>query len=106
VLHIVHGESTGRFFKSPKRAALRDAEFVLTFSILKSREKEFSWAIYVLGVITLMASRITKVKDQGPVASAYRIYGLLYGFVIGSASIISRTLGQEFATRTLLSKLL
>jgi GT2 family glycosyltransferase len=106
VLHIVHGESTGRFFKSLKRAALRDAEFVLTFSILKSREKEFSWVIYILGVITLMASRITKVKDQGPVASAYRIYGLLYGFVIGSASIISKTFGQEFAARTLLSKLL
>ena len=105
VLHIVHSESTGRFFLSPRRAALRDAEFVLTFFILKSQEKELSWVAYVLGVITLIISRLMKAREYGLLTSIYRVYGLLYGFVTGCAYMISKTLKRSFPIRTSLSRL-
>jgi len=106
VSHIVHSESMGRFFQSPKRAALRDAEFVLTFSILKSQEKELSWVAHILGVISLVISRAMKAKEYGIITSIYRVYGLLYGFVTGSAYMISKTLRRSFCIRASLSRLL
>jgi len=106
VLHLVHSESTGRFFKTPRRAALRDAEFVLTFSILKSREKEFSWVAYILGITTLTISRLMRAREYGLLISIYRVYGLLSGFVTGCAYMISKTLKRSFPIRTSLSRLL
>jgi glycosyltransferase involved in cell wall biosynthesis len=106
VSHIVHDESMGRFFKNPKRAALRDAEFVLTFSILKSQEKELKWIAFLLGIITLIVSRVKKIKEYGFITSAYRVYGLLCGFVAGSALSISKLFGRKFNARAYLSRLL
>jgi glycosyltransferase involved in cell wall biosynthesis len=106
VLHITQTESLGRFFSSPKRAALRDAELVLTFSLLKNQEKEFSWISHILGILTLIAARIIRANKYGLYNSIYRIYGLLYGFVTGSIYIISKKRGQKFPVRTFLSKLL
>ena len=106
VLHLVHSESTGRFFKTPRRAALRDAEFVLTFSILKSREKEFSWVAYILGITTLTISRLMRAREYGLLISIYRVYGLLSGFVTGCAYMISKTLKRSFPIRASLSRLL
>lgn len=90
VLHIVQNESLGRFFSSPKRAALRDAELVLTFSLLKNQEREFSWISHILGILTLIAARIMRVNKYGLSNSIYRIYGLLYGFITGSVYVISK----------------
>ena len=105
VSHIIHSESMGRFFKNPKRAALRDAEFVLTFSILKSQEKDLSWIAYILGIITLIISRVFKAKENGIRISMYRIYGLLSGFVTGSAYLISKTIKGSFHVRASLKRL-
>jgi len=106
VLHIVHRESTGRFFQSPRRAALRDAEFVLTFAFLKSQERELSWIAHILGLLALIGRRITKANERGLTITAYRVFGLLRGFVIGSAYLMSRSAGQGFCTREALMKLL
>lgn len=106
VLHIAHSESTGRFFQSPMRAALRDAEFVLTFSVLKPQEKEFSWGAYILGVIALIVSRLMRAKEYKLLTSVYRVYGLLYGFVTGCLYMVSKSLGRSFPIRILLRRLL
>lgn len=106
VLHIVHKESMGRFFQSPSRAALRDAEFILTFFSLKSQEKGVLWVAYVLGLITLVIGRILRGRDYGFFISMHRIHGLLYGFVVGCAYVISRDIGGKFSIRNALKKLL
>ena len=106
VLHVVHRESTGRFFQSPKRAALRDAEFILTFAFLRSQERELSWIAYILGVFALIGRRITRVNERGLIITLHRIIGLLRGFVIGSAYLISKVIRQSFSIRAALSKLL
>lgn len=106
VLHIVHGESLGRFFQKPKRAALRDAEFVLTFPLLRSKEKEVSWPAYILGIITLIVGRMLNGRNYGFSISMYRIYGLRYGSVVGYASLVSKALGGKFSIRNSLSALL
>lgn len=106
VLHIVHSESTGRFFKTPKRAALRDAEFVLTFFFLKSQEREISWLAYALGVLSLIFARTMRVREYGLLTSLYRIYGLSYGFLIGFTYTIFNAFGQKFSIRASLSMLL
>lgn len=102
VLHIVHGESLGRFFQKPKRAALRDAEFVLTFPFLRSQEKEVSLHSYVLGIITLIVGRVLNGRNYGFSVLMHRIYGLLYGSVVGCAFIISNLLGGKFSIRNAL----
>ena len=104
VLHIVHKESTGRFFQSPSRAAHRDAEFVLTFFSLKSQEKGLSWFAYILGVIKLIVGRILRGQDYGFLMSMYRIYGLLSGLVVGCASVISKAFGGNFSIRNSLTR--
>jgi glycosyltransferase involved in cell wall biosynthesis len=106
VLHLVHRESTGRFFQSPKRAALRDAEFILTFAFLKSQERELSWIAYILGLFALIGRRITRVSERGLIITISRVIGLLYGFVIGSAYLISKAICQSFSIRVALSRLL
>ena len=106
VLHIIHSDSLGRFFQKPKKAALRDAEYVLTFSILKSREKELSWVSHILGITTLTISRLIRAREYGLLTSICRVYGLLFGFVTGCAYIISKTLRRSFPVRTSLSRLL
>ena len=106
VLHFIHKESTGRFYARPKRAALRDAEYVLTYLSLKSKVKAISWPAYALGVSQLILARILRAKNYGPIVSIYRVYGLLHGFVITNSSIISGTLGGKFSIRNSLAKLL
>lgn len=106
VLHIVHSESQGRFFQRPTRAALRDAEFVLTFPFLRSQEKEVSWFAYTLGVIKLIVGRILRGQEYGFLISMYRIYGLSYGFIIGCGASVSHALGGKFSVRNSLVALL
>lgn len=102
VLHIIHSESLGRFFQKAKRAALRDAEFVLTFPFLRSQEKEVSLHSYVLGIITLIVGRVLNGRNYGFSVLMHRIYGLLYGSVVGCAFIISNLLGGKFSIRNAL----
>jgi len=106
VLHLVHKESTGRFFQSPSRAALRDAEYVLTFFNLKSEEKEVFWVAYFLGFVMLVISRLLRGRDYGFSISMHRIYGLLCGFVTGCTFVISHALGGNFSIRNSLHKFL
>jgi glycosyltransferase involved in cell wall biosynthesis len=104
VLHIVHDESLGRFFKTPLRAAHREAEYVLTFFILNSEEQEVSWIPYMLELATLIVSRALSAKNYGFQIAAARIYGLLYGFVVGCAFTISKILGWPFSIKNCLIK--
>jgi glycosyltransferase involved in cell wall biosynthesis len=104
VLHIVHKESLGRFFRTRLRAAHREAEYVLSFFILKSSEREISWIPYVLELASLVISRALSARDYGFLISASRIYGLLYGFVVGCSYLISKALGGRFSIRNSLNK--
>ncbi len=106
VLHVIHRESTGRFYTTPKKAALRDAEFVLTFLSLRSKAKDVSWIAYILGVFKLILARILRAKNYGLTTSVYRVYGLLYGFVIANSYAISGALGGRFSIRNSLERLL
>ena len=105
VSHIVHYESMGRFFQSPMRAALRDAEFVLTFFVLRSQERRVSWFAYFLGVTTLIIGRILRGRNYGFLTSIHRIYGLLYGSVVGCSFVISGALGGNFSIRNALTSM-
>jgi len=105
VSHIVHCESMGRFFQSPMRAALRDAEFVLTFFVLRSKERRVSWFAYFLGVTTLIIGRILRGQNYGFLTSVHRIYGLLYGSVVGCSFVISGALGGNFSMRNALTSM-
>lgn len=104
VLHIVHSESLGRFFQTRSRAAHRDAEYILSFFFLKPYEQEVSWPPYILELISLILSRILSIRNYGLVMSMSRVYGLLYGFVVGCAASISRFLGGKFSVKNSLLK--
>jgi len=106
VKHITQKESLGRFYRSHKRAALRDAEFALTFFSLKPKGEQFSWIAYFLSIIVLAFSRISRARENGLLTVVYRVYGLLYGVVTGLAHVLSRFFGQDFSIRASLSKLL
>lgn len=104
VLHIMHGESLGRFFRTPARAAHRDAEYVLSFFLLKGDESEISWFPYFLELFSLIIGRALSATKYGCSISISRIYGILDGFVIGCAASISKLLGGEFSIKNALSK--
>jgi len=104
VLHIIHSESMARFFRTPGRAALREAEYVLSFFLLKSLEKEVSWTAYILRLFELLISRALSARKYGHFF-IYRIYGILYGFVIGCAFTISTAFKGKFSIKNSLSKL-
>jgi len=106
VLHIVHKESLGRFFSSPTRSTLRDAEFVLTFFVLRSQDKEVYASAYFLELIKLLVGRVYRGREYGFLTAMYRIYGLLCGTVIGCASILSNSLGGNFSINNSLNALL
>lgn len=96
VMHIVHKESLGRFSQNPSFAALKDAEYVVMFHMIKIHEQEVSWIGYVIELSLLILSRILGARNYGFKTSLYRIYGLLYGFIIG-------ILGDEKSIRNLLT---
>ena len=104
VLHIVHDESLGRFFKSPSRSAHRDAEYILSFFLLRDAEPELSWPPYALELISLIISRALSAKTYGLTISMSRIYGLMYGFVVGCAFTISKIFKGKFSIRLALHK--
>ena len=104
VYHIVHAESLGRFFKSPSRAAHRDAEYILSFFIIKSSSREVSWVPFTLELVSLVASRALNAKKYGFAVSIARIYGLIYGTVVGCGYYISRMSKGNFSIKTALRK--
>lgn len=104
VLHIVHSESLGRFFQTPSRAAHRDAEYILSFFILKPNEPEVSWPHYILELFSLIISRALSARHYGLNLAISRIYGLLYGFIAGCTSRISSKLGGKFSIKNSLQK--
>ena len=104
VLHIVHDESLGRFFRSPSRAAHRDAEYVLSFFILKSGESEISWVPYFLELLSLIVSRALTARKYGVAIAMSRIYGIVYGFVVGCAFKVSKTLKGNFSIKMALQR--
>ncbi len=104
VLHIVHDESLGRFFRTPARAAHRDAEYVLSFFLLRKSESEISWVLYFFELFSLIIGRTLSATKYGCIISASRIYGILYGFVIGCAASISKIFGGSFSIKNALSK--
>jgi len=83
VMHVVHEESLGRFSLRPSFAALKDAEYVVAFHMVKAHEKEVSWIGYIIELYLLMLGRILGARNYGFKTSLYRVYGLLYGFIIG-----------------------
>ena len=106
VLHVVHSESLGRFFHTPSRAAHRDAEYVLTFFILKPTKHEISWSVFVVELASLIISRALQARTYGFSIASARIYGLLYGFTVGCAYSISRTFRGKFSIKNALHKFL
>ncbi len=104
VLHITHNESLGRFFRTPSRAAHRDAEYVLSFFLLKRDESEVSWFLYVFELFSLIVGRALSATKYGCAISISRIYGILDGFVIGCAAYISKILGGDFSIKNALFK--
>lgn len=105
ILHICHKESLGRFFQNPSRATLRDAEYVLSFFILKSHKENVLWCAYLLELATLIVGRALRAQKYGFLTSIHRIYGLLYGSVVGCAFTISSVLGGKFSIRNSLNNL-
>jgi len=104
VLHIVHSQSLGRFFQTPSRAAHRDAEYILSFFILKQSDNEISWSIFVLQLLSLIVSRALQTRIYGLRIALSRIYGLLYGFTAGCAYHISRIFRGNFSIKNSLLK--
>lgn len=106
VLHVVHGESLGRFFQTPSRAAHRDAEYVLSFFILKPNEREISWSVFVVELASLITSRALQARTYGFSIASARIYGLLYGLAVGCAYSISNTFRGSFSIKNALYRFL
>lgn len=69
-------------------------------------DEAFIGHLYNWWVFKLILARILRAKDYGPVVSTYRVYGLLYGFVIVNSSIISDAFGGKFSIKNSLAKLL
>jgi len=106
VLHVVHSESLGRFFQTPSRAAHRDAEYVLTFFILKPTEREISWSVFVVELTSLIISRALQTRTYGLSIALARIYGLMYGLIVGCAYILSNTFRGRFSIKEALHRFL
>jgi GT2 family glycosyltransferase len=104
VLHVVHSESLGRFFQTPSRAAHRDAEYILTFFILKPNEREISWSVYIVELASLIISRALQARTYGLSIALARIYGILYGLTVGCAYSISNTFRGRFSIKNALYK--
>jgi hypothetical protein len=104
VFHIVHEESLGRFFQTPSRAAHREAEYILSFFLLRSEEREISLVPYVLELTSLIVSRALSIRNYGFAIASSRIYGLLYGLVAGCAYSISKVLRGKFSLESSLNK--
>lgn len=104
VLHVVHSESLGRFFQTPSRAAHRDAEYILTFFILKPNEHEISWSVFVVELASLIISRALQARTYGLTIALARIYGLLYGLTVGCAYRISNIFRGRFSIKNALRK--
>ena len=104
VSHLVQNDTLGRFYKNPKKAALRDAEFVLTFPVAKSHE-DVSLVNCMLSIITIMFAYVLKVRKHGLTVVLHRIYGLFYGFALSCALTFSNSLGNRFSKRHALADL-
>jgi glycosyltransferase involved in cell wall biosynthesis len=104
VHHIIHAESLGRFFKSPSRAAHRDAEYILSFFIIKPSSPEVSWVPFALELVSLVISRALNAKKYGFNVSIARIYGLVYGTVVGCGFYLSKLSKGNFSIKTALRK--
>jgi glycosyltransferase involved in cell wall biosynthesis len=104
VLHVVHSESLGRFFHTPSRAAHRDAEYILSFFILKPTESEISRSIFVVELASLVISRALQARTYGLTIALARIYGLLYGLTVGCAYSISNAFRGRFSIKNALRK--
>jgi len=104
VFHVVHGESLGRFFQTPSRAAHRDAEYILSFFILKPNEREISWSVFAVELASLIISRALQARTYGSSIALARIYGLFYGFTVGCAYVLSNTFRGRFSIKNALQK--
>jgi glycosyltransferase involved in cell wall biosynthesis len=96
VLHLVQDDTLGRFYKKPKKAALRDAEFVLSFPFVRLH-KNISFVAYSLALFTILFAYILNMRRYGLSILLHRIYGLFYGFVVACALVISNSLGGNFS---------
>ncbi|MHA1989278.1 MAG: glycosyltransferase family 2 protein [Promethearchaeota archaeon] len=103
VRHITHDESLGRYFQSPSRAVLQGAEHVLSFFILRLNEKEVSWIPFILTFFELIFGQVLHVKKSRFLSIA-KIYGLIYGFVVGCAFTVSNSFEGNFSIRNALIK--
>ena len=101
VLHLVQDDTLGRFYINPKKAALRDAEFLVTFPTLRLTE-EVSVTNYILAIITIAFAYVLNIRKYGFTLLLHRLYGLLYGFVVSCALIFSNSLGCNFSKRNAL----
>jgi glycosyltransferase involved in cell wall biosynthesis len=104
VSHLVQDDTLGRFYKSPKRATLRDAEFVLTFPAVRSHEG-VSMINCILSIITIIFAYVLKIRKYGFTIVLHRIYGLVYGFVLSCALIFANSLGSNFSKTNALAEL-
>lgn len=104
VSHLVQDDTLGRFYKSPKKAALRDAEFVLTFPVARSHEG-VSMINCLLSIITIIFAYVLKIRKYGLTIVLHRIYGLVYGFVLLCALAFANSLGASFSKTDALSDL-
>jgi len=96
VLHLIQDDTLGRFYKKPKKAALRDAEFVLSFPFVRSHEN-ISVIAYSLAILTILFAYILNMRRYGLSILLHRIYGLFYGFVVACALVISHSSGGNFS---------
>lgn len=96
VLHIVLEDTLGRFYNDPKKAALRDTEFLLTFPFVK-RTSNVSFIAYILSIASILFAYMLKVRKYGLSVLKCRAYGLAYGFVVASSMMISKAIGGNFS---------
>lgn len=104
VSHLVQDDTLGRFYKSPKKATLRDAEFILTFPAVRSHEG-VSMINCILSIITIIFAYVLKIRKYGFTMVLHRIYGLVYGFVLSCALIFANSLGSNFSKQNALAGL-
>jgi glycosyltransferase involved in cell wall biosynthesis len=104
VLHIVQEDTLGRFYKKPKKAALRDAEFVLSFPFMRLHEN-VSFVAYSLAILTILFAYILNMRRYGLSILLHRTYGLLYGFVVACGLVISNSLEGNFSKTNALAAL-
>jgi len=104
VLHILQDDTLGRFYTTPKKAALRDAEFVASFPFVRPTAN-VSFFAYVLSIFTIIFAYVLKTRKYGLFTVIYRVYGLMYGFVVACSIIVSTFFGGNFSKLNALSKI-